>query len=205
MEYKIFSNLEKQKRNWTFLVIVCLVITFSTAFFCMHYVYKTNESVKNRYYVLDNNVKMPTVRIKSHRKAVDILCEGHITLFHDLFFSVEPDLSFIKKNIETKALYMIDDTGLRMYNELQEQKYFSNIVLGRYSIIMEKDSINIDYSSYPYQFEFYGKQRIEKGADISYRNLITKGSIKESGVTPNNLNGLIIENLRVINNKDVKQ
>ena len=100
---------------------------------------------------------------------------------------------------------MIDDTGLRMYNELQEQKYFSNIVLGRYSIIMEKDSINIDYSSYPYQFEFYGKQRIEKGADISYRNLITKGSIKESGVTPNNLNGLIIENLRVINNKDVKQ
>lgn len=201
--YKVFNDITKSERRSNRLILLSLVSMLSCALFCMYFIYRTNESAKNGFFLLDNGQKLATVRIKDYKRAIDILCEGHISNFHELFFSFEPDLEFIKKNIEEKALYMVDHSGKRLYNRLIDQDYYEDIAKSDYSIEIEKDSIIIDYSSYPFSFQFIGKQKIEKDGETKYRNLITSGYITETKSTINNLNGLKIIRFDVLNNQDL--
>jgi len=76
--------------------------------------------------------------------------------------------------------------------------------MSKYTVEVEVDRIEIDYSSYPYKFNYYGKQLITKDGETDYRNLISTGFIAETISTPNNLNGLKIEKFKVIDNTDIK-
>ncbi len=201
--YKVFNDLSKIHKTSTNLLLLSLFFMFCCALFSIFIIYKTNESAKNRFYLLDNGQKLATVRIKNPKRALDILCEGHIGNFHQLFFSLEPDLRFIKKNIESNALYMIDHSGKRLYNRLVDQNYYEDVAKSDYSIEVEQDSILIEYSGYPYPFRFMGKQKITKNGDTEYRSLITTGYIMETKSTSNNLNGLKIIHFNVAENKDL--
>lgn len=203
-KHKIFNDISKSEKRSNHLILLSLVLMFFCSLFCIYFVYRTNENAKNSFYLLDNDQKLALVRIKDYKRAIDILCEGHISIFHELFFSLEPDLEFIKKNIEEKALYMVDHSGFRLYNRLVDQDYYEDIAKSGYSIELEKDTIIVDYSKYPFRFQFIGKQRIEKDGHIEYRSLITAGHIKETQSTPNNLNGLKIVRFDVLDNGDLK-
>lgn len=201
--YRVFNDINKLRKRSNQLVLLSLLSMFSCSLFCMYFVYRTNEAAKNSFYLLDNDQKLALVRIKDYKRAIDILCEGHVSIFHELFFSLEPDLKFIKKNIEEKALYMVDHSGTRLYNRLVDQDYYEDIAKSGYSIELEKDTIIVDYSKYPFPFRFIGKQKIEKDGEIEYRSLITTGYIKETKSTPNNLNGLKIIRFDVAENKEL--
>jgi len=202
--YKVFNDIYKSEKRGNKLVVLSLALMFSCAIICVYFNYKTSESAKNSFFLLDSRQKVATIRIKNSKRAVDILCNGHVSMFHELFFDLEPDLEFIKKNIEEKALFMADHSVTRLYNRLVDQYYYEDIAKSNYSIELEKDTIMIDYSSYPYSFKFKGKQKIEKGRKTEYRNLITTGFIKETKSTPNNLNGLKIIDFNVVDNSDFK-
>ncbi len=201
--YKVFNKINTSEKRSNQLVLLSLTLMFFCSLFCIYFNYRTNENAKNSFYLLDNDQKLAMVRVKDYKRAIDILCEGHVNIFHELFFSLEPDLEFIKKNIEEKALYMVDHSGSRLYNRLVDQDYYEDIAKSSYSIELEKDTIIIDYSKYPFRFQFIGKQRIEKDGDTEYRSLITTGYIKETKTTPNNLNGLKIARFVVLDNKDL--
>ncbi|GGW49994.1 hypothetical protein [Arenibacter certesii] len=201
--YKIFNDLSNVGSRSIKVLYVSLILTFVSTVLNIFYTYKTNESAKNNFYLLDNGQKLAAVRIKDHKRAVDILCEGHIANFHELFFALEPDLRHIKRNIEGKALYMADHSVQRLYNRLIDQNYYEDISKSGYSIEIEKDSILVDYSEYPFPFRFFGKQRILKSGNAEYRNMITKGYLVETSSTPNNLNGLKIIKFDVLYNQDL--
>lgn len=201
--YKVFNDLSKIHKQSTNLLILSLASMFCCALFSIYIIYRTNESAKNRYYLLDNGQKLAAVRVKDPKRALNILCEGHIRNFHELFFSLEPDLQFIKKNIEDKALYMIDHSGKRLYNRLVDQNYYEDVAKSDYSIEVEQDSILIEYATYPYSFHFVGKQKIVKNGNTEFRNLVTTGYITETRSTANNLNGLKIIHFNVVDNKDL--
>lgn len=201
--YKVFNDLNKIHSNSNKVLYVSLILTFVCTFLNIYYAYQTNESAKNRFYLLDNGQKLAVVRIKDYKRAVDVLCEGHLGNFHELFFALEPDLRSIKRNVEGKALYMGDHSVQRLYNRLVDQNYYQDVAKSGYSIEMEQDSILIDYSSYPFPFRFTGKQKIIKNGNVEYRNLITTGYMVETKSTPNNLNGLKIIKFNVLNNEDL--
>tara|TARA_R110000765_G_scaffold9911_3_gene30843 strand:- start:24668 stop:25285 length:618 start_codon:yes stop_codon:yes gene_type:complete len=201
--YKIFNDLSKIRSNSNMVLYVSLILTFISTSLNILYTYKTNESAKKNFYLLDNGQKLAAVRIKDHKRAVDILCEGHVANFHELFFALEPDLRHIKRNIEGKALYMADRSVQRLYNRLIDQNYYEDIAKSGYSIEVEKDSVFVDYSSYPFRFRFVGRQRILKNGNAEYRSLITKGYMVETKSTPNNLNGLKIIKFDVLKNEDL--
>ncbi len=201
--YKVFNDLSKIHKRSTNLLMLSLASMFCCALFSIYIIYKTNESAKNSYYLLDNGQKLASVRIKDPKRALNILCEGHVRNFHELFFSLEPDLRFIKENIEGKALYMIDHSGKRLYNRLVDQNYYEDVAKSDYSIEVEQDSILIEYSRYPFSFRFVGKQKITKNGDTEFRNLVTTGYITETKSTSNNLNGLKIIHFNVVDNKDL--
>ena len=145
------------------------------------------------------------VPIRDAKENLEILCEGHVQNFHELFFSLEPDLNLIKRNIEEKALFMVDWSGNRLYARLVEKKYFHDVAMRDYNYFVELDSIQIDYATYPFPFTFYGKQAIEKGKSTTYRNLVTKGHLKKAGITPNNLNGIKIIDFEVVDNSNLER
>lgn len=202
--YHIFNDLNKIRTNSNRVLYLSLVLTVGCTLFNIYFGYKTNESAKNRFYLLDNGQKLAAVRINDPKRALDILCEGHLKNFHQLFFSLEPDLRFIKRNIEGKALYMIDHSGKRLYNRLLDQNYYEDVAKSDYSIEVEQDSLWIDYSTYPFAFRFMGKQKIRKNEKTEYRNLVTSGFLMETKSTPNNLNGLKIIRFHVLENNDVQ-
>lgn len=201
--YKIFNDLSKIRSNSYKVLYVSLFLAFVITSLNILYTYRTNESAKNKFYLLDKGQKLAVVRITDHKRAVDILCEGHLANFHELFFALEPDLRHIKRNIEGKALYMGDHSVQRLYNRLIDQNYYDDIAKSNYSIEVEKDSIFVDYTRYPFPFRFVGKQRILKNGNAEYRTLITKGYLEETKSTPNNLNGLKIIKFDVLNNEDL--
>jgi len=185
------------------VLYLSLIFAFATTTLNIYFTYKANESAKNSFYLLDNGQKLATVRVKDNKRAVDILCEGHVSNFHQLFFALEPDMEHIKRNIEEKALYLGDHSVRRLYNRLMDQNYYDDIAKSGYSIELELDSLVIEYAQYPFTFEFFGKQKIIKNGNADYRNLMTRGYLEETKSTPNNLNGLKITNLKVIDNNDL--
>lgn len=204
-KYIIFNDMEKsrrQHRNLVYLSLVLVVASFGLATFLVS---KANERAKNNAYVLYGGQRLPLNPLRDTKRNLEILCEGHIWNFHELFFSLEPDLHLIEKNIDEKALFMVDGSGRRLYNRLVEKRYFHDVVMRDYRYIVELDSLDLDYSDYPFHFTFYGKQAIEKGRFTSYRNLVTEGYLKEVGVTPNNLNGIKILDFKVRDNSDIKR
>jgi len=201
--YKVFNDLSKVHSKSNRVLYVSLILTFVSTFLNIYYAYVTNESAKSNFYLLDNGQKLAAVRIKDYRRAIDILSEGHIENFHELFFALEPDLRMIKRNIESNALYMGDHSVQRLYNRLVDQNYYEDVAKSGYSIEMELDSILIDYSKYPFPFRFIGKQKIIKNGNAEYRNLVTIGYLVETKSTPNNLNGLKIIKFQVLDNDDL--
>lgn len=202
-KYKIFNDLSKVHNRSNRVLLLSLVLTFVVTILNGYWTYRTNEHARNNFYLLDNGQKLAAVRIKDYKRAIDILCEGHIRNFHQLFFGLEADMRHIKRNIEGQALYMGDHSIQRLYNRLVDQNYYEDVAKSGYSIEVEMDSIRIDYSEYPFGFHFTGKQRIIKNGKTEYRNLVTQGHLEETKSTPNNLNGLKIIGFHVLDNQDL--
>lgn len=199
----IFNDLRKKEKTNKIFVYLLLSATVIISIYCMYSVKSIAVSSKNKFYLIDKGQKISISRTQNINEANDILTKGHIKLFHELFFTYNYDMSFIKNNIEKKALYMIDNSGHRLYNGLINSNYYDDIVLNKIMVLVETEKIDVDYSSYPYKFTFFGRQKIINGKSDSYRKLITKGNIKNTLVTPNNLNGLQIIDYDVVDNKDI--
>jgi len=202
-KYYIFNDLERiQKRNRN-LVLASLFVVMVTVLTAIIGVSKAYEIAKSNAYVIHGGLRTPLSPLTNSERKLQLLTEGHVIQFHELFFSLEPDLDYIRNNIEKKALFMVDDSGKRLYGRLVEKKYFHDVVVMNYRYITRLDSIQLDFSEYPIPFVYYGKQEIEKENLKTYRKLITKGKIKEAGITENNLNGMQILDFEVVDNSDV--
>ena len=177
-KYEIFNDIAQSRRHNNRLVYSCLILMIAVFAIAIYFVVSAHERANNNAYVQN---------------------------FHELFFSLEPDLNLIKRNIEEKALFMVDWSGNRLYARLVEKKYFHDVVMRDYHYFVELDSIQIDYATYPFPFTFYGKQAIEKGKSTTYRNLVTKGHLKKAGITPNNLNGIKIIDFEVVDNSNLER
>lgn len=172
-------------------IIIC-VLAF---FFC--YTLVVNE--RKNIYVLDNDVPI-LVKQTGVEVNLEVECKSHVNIFHSLFFTLPPDDEFIKHNME-KAMYLIDESGLKQYNNLKEKGYFNTILASSANVTIKTDSIDVDMSNMT--FKYYGIQRIERETSILKRQLITTGELRQVPRTENNPHGLIITNWKTILNKDL--
>lgn len=131
-------------------IIIC-VLAF---FFC--YTLVVNE--RKNIYVLDNDVPI-LVKQTGVEVNLEVECKSHVNIFHSLFFTLPPDDEFIKHNME-KAMYLIDESGLKQYNNLKEKGYFNTILASSANVTIKTDSIDVDMSNMT--FKYYGIQRIEE-------------------------------------------
>ena len=154
---------------------------------------------RKKIYVLDGHVPV-LVRQAEMEENRAVEYKSHINLFHMLFFNLPPDDQFIKENL-SRAMYLVDESGLTEYNNLKEKGYYNSILASSAVLSVRADSIELDQEIKA--FKFYGTQRIERKTSVLTRQLITEGNYEDVPRTENNPHGCLITNWKTLLNKDI--
>ena len=123
--------------------------------------------------------------------------------FHTAFFTLEPDEKMIAAGLK-RALYLVDESGKRVYDNLKEKGYFAEVVSANISQHITVDSVALEMDRYPYYFKCYATERIIRPTSIVTRGLVTEGWLRNVERSENNEHGLMIERWVILENPDLK-
>lgn len=160
------------------------------------------ESSNKRIYILYNGKVLEAIA-SGRKENVPVEARDHISTFHKLFFSLDPDEKVIEGNLR-KALYLADRSAKKVYDDLKEQGYYNGIITGNVTQEVEADSIQVDVSSYPYYFRYYGTQRIIRTSTTVMRSLVTEGYLRTVARSDNNPHGFLCERWTILENRDIQ-
>lgn len=195
----LIQNLENKIRTVTIvtvtIVTACVIIVVATLALTLSMIRDQQKQV----YVLSNGIPLLAERTDQQN---DLLIESksHIEMFHQFFFTLSPDDEYIDYTLK-KALYLVDESGLKQMNTLKEKGFYTNVIAASavFSIITDSIEVSVDSMT----FTYYGKQHIERPSSKLVRRLVTKGNIKTIPRTQNNPHGLLIYNWRTTENEDL--
>ncbi len=196
----LIKNIETKSKLSLLASIIFVLGAVIIAIGSLYYVHKSNQEGKKNIYVLDNGVPLLLQRtsIKENRL---VEFESHINTYHHLFFTIPPDDSFIKANMK-KAMYLVDESGLKEYNNLREKGFYNQILASSSQLSILTDSITINQKKN--FFIYYGKQRIDRKSSVIIRSIKTQGYIKDYSIrTQHNPHGALIHGWSTIENTDL--
>jgi conjugative transposon TraK protein len=200
--FKQLKNIDsafKHVRSFSLLVIIACVAISAYALYSAHDIVSKAEQ---KIFVLANGKALEA--IASDRKDnIPVEARDHVKMFHQWFFSLDPDDKVIQSNI-SKALYLADGSARRVYESLKENNYYTGIISGNVSQEINVDSISVNINQYPYYFSCFATQKIIRPSSITTRNLITEGFLRNVARSDNNPHGFLIERWTTIENKDLK-
>jgi len=196
----IIKNIESKIRLATLVSLGSLTASVMIAFAVSFFAYKLVNAARKSIYVLDNQVPVLARQtdVQLNRPAE---YKAHVDLFHSLFFSLTPDDRFIEYQMK-KAMYLVDESGARQYNDLKEKGYFSAVLSSSSVLTLQTDSIFLDVPRK--YFRFYGKQRIDRRSATLVRSLITEGHLRDIPRSEHNPHGVLINRWKILENKDLE-
>ena len=195
------EQLDKRRKFDTIVTVTAIVGGFVMVIFVVIYAFMFAQNEREKIYVLAGDT--PFVAEHTDMEiTLDVEVKAHVNRFHELFFNLAPDETYIQHNIE-KAMYLIDESGLVQYNTLKQRGFYNNIISASAQFNIMSDSIKFDESTM--KFTYYGRQRIERRSSILYRQLVSEGNIQRTTRTEKNPHGLTIVNYRTVLNKDLEQ
>lgn len=202
MEFKSLLNIEsnfRQLRLYSFIFAgICAVVTL----FAVWMSYSFAEAQRQRIYVLDNGKSLLLALSQDLSQNRPVEAREHVRRFHELFFSLSPDKAAIESNIN-RALLMADKSALTYYKVLMEKGFFNRLIAGNISQMVKVDSIKCDFERYPYEVTTFARQRIMRESNITERSLVTTCRLVNTVRSDNNPQGFMLENLNIIENKDL--
>jgi conjugative transposon TraK protein len=194
------------QRKFRFTVYVLLVISFVLVGFSV-YVFSLSANMvelsKQKIYVLDNGKSLLVALREDISENRTAEARDHVKRFHELFFTLEPDKEYIESNVR-EALYLADRSAMEQYQAFKENNLYNQIIASDISMTLQTDSIQLDFSTYPYKFTYRGKQKIVRKSNITVRNLKTSGFLRNISRTDNNPHGFMMENWRIVENNDIE-
>lgn len=164
---------------------------------------KLADQSRQKIYVLDNGKSLLVALREDISENRDAEARDHIKRFHELFFTLEPDKQYIESNVR-EALYLADRSAMEQYESFKENNVYNQVIASDISMTVITDSIKLDFSSYPYRFTYYGRQKIVRTSNITIRSLQTTGLLRNTSRTDHNPHGFLIEGWRIIANKDLE-
>jgi len=196
----LIKNVENKIRLAFFVSVASLVTSVIIVVIVMMNARLIVQDERQHVYVLDAGLPL-IVQRSTIEDNEEVEGMSHINMFHSLFFNLPPDDKYIQNNV-LRSMYLIDDSGLQVYNDLREQGFYNSIVANSILVSIKADSIFYDVQSQ--KFRFVGTQRIERPTSIVKRNLISEGMLRRVKRSDNNPHGFIIYNYKVINNEDIE-
>lgn len=189
----------RQIRLFTFLIILSCITICS---YVIYNNYKITAAAQSRIYILANGKALEAFA-GDRKENIPVEAKDHVKMFHQYFFSLDPDEKVIQANI-SKALYLADASAKKVYESLKENNYYASIISGNVSQVINVDSVLVNINLYPYYFRCYATQKITRPSSITTRSLITEGFLRNVSRSDNNPHGFLIEKWNTIENKDLK-
>jgi len=194
------------QRKFRFIVYVLLVVSLSMVGISS-YIFVLSvrmvELSKQKIYVLDNGKSLLVALREDISENRDAEARDHVKRFHELFFTLEPDKSYIENNIR-EALYLADRSAMEQHLSFKENNLYNQVIASDISMTLQVDSVALDFSTYPYGFTFFGRQKIVRTSNITIRILQTSGFLRNISRTDNNPHGFLMEDWRIVENNDLE-
>ncbi|BFO65424.1 conjugative transposon protein TraK [Chryseobacterium sp. KCF3-3] len=195
----LVKNIEQKIKINRVATIGCLVLSVIVVIAGFVFSYLQIRDARKSIYVLDNGVPVLV-------KQTDLLMnrpveyKAQIDLFHSLFFTLSADDDYIREQTK-RALYLIDDSGMKEYMNLKEKGFYNQIISSNSVMTVKADSIKLDEQNL--KFVYYGTQTINRKTQLIVRKLITEGFVKDIPRSPNNPHGVLIEKWKTLDNSDL--
>lgn len=194
------------QRKFRFTVYVLLMVSLSLigiSAYVFSISLKLVEDSRQKIYVLDNGKSLLVALREDITENRSAEARDHVKRFHELFFTMEPDKQYIESNVR-EALYLADRSAMDQYQSFKENNVYNQVIGSDISMTLQTDSVQLDFSTYPYRFHFYARQKIVRKSNITIRSLKTSGALRNISRTDNNPHGFLLENWRIVDNKDVE-
>lgn len=201
----MFRQLKNIDTAFKHIRLFSLVLIVSCAFTVCFTLFKSFQLVSEsqaRIYILSNG-KALEAWSEERKDNIPVEARDHVRMFHYHFFTLDPDEKVIQGNI-TKALYLADASAKRQYDNLKENRYYSNVISGNISQTILIDSIRININEYPFYFRCFARQRLIRTTSIVTRSLVTEGYLRNVSRSDHNPHGFLIEKWTTLENKDIK-
>jgi conjugative transposon TraK protein len=183
----------------------CLIVVAGALLLCGWVVWIAQRQVaaaQQRIYLLASGKAMEALAA-DRRDNILVEARDHVRVFHEDFFTLDPDERVIRGNI-SRALYLADGSAQRAYENLKEQGYYSGIISGNISQRVTVDSVAVDLRTYPYYFRCWATERITRATVIVTRDLVTEGWLRTVSRSDDNPHGFLIERWNTLENRDIK-
>jgi conjugative transposon TraK protein len=200
--FQKMKNIDTAFRHIKTFSIVFLAACMMISCYVIYKCYQFVSIDQQHIYILANGKALEAFSAE-RKDNIPVEARDHIRMFHHYFFTLDPDEKVIQANI-TRALYMADNSAEKMYEDLKEQGYYSDLISGNISQQISMDSIRVDMNQYPYVFRCYAKEKMIRSTSVVTRSLITEGLLRNVSRSDNNPHGFLIEKWNILENKDLK-
>jgi len=197
-----FRNIDSAFKHIKTFSIFLIIAAVSISCFSIFYSVRVIEKAGNRIYILYNG-KVLEAFASDKKSNIPVELRDHIKTFHQLFFNLNPDDKAIRASVG-KALYLSDESAKKQYDNLRESGYYNNMISANIAKEVQLDSIQLNIEQYPYQFTYYGTEKLVRSSSTVFRKLVTQGyvyDLKEQ--TDENPHGFIIRNWEILENQDL--
>lgn len=201
----LFEGPRSIERAFQLVRLFCLLVVGGSLALCGWVVYVSTRQVaaaQQRIYLLASGKALEGVAA-DRRDNVAVEARDLVRVFHEDFFTLDPDERVIRANI-TRALYLADGSAKRAYENLKESGFYAGVISGNISQEITVDSVALDLRVYPYYFRCFATERITRATAVLTRDLITEGWLRSVTRSDNDPHGFLIERWNTIENRDLK-
>lgn len=195
----IVKNIERRIKINQMVSMGAIALSALVVIAGLFFSYSLIQDSRKSIYVMDNGVPVLATQTDALLNR-PVEYKAQIELYHRLFFTIVPDDTYIKRNME-KALYLIDESGKKEYANLREKGFYNQIISSNATISVQVDSIHLDLAELKYTY--YGKQLINRKSSLVTRKLITEGNIENIHRTDNNPHGVLLTQWRILDNSEI--
>src|SRR5690606_25604494 len=195
-------NIDTAYKEVRRIAVIAICSTSLIGIVAQGFHYAKMKRMKNQIYVLADGKVMQAYA--SNRSAnIEVEAKDHIRSFHQYFFSLDPDDKQINNSIG-KALYLADNSAKKAFDDLSEQGYYTQFISSNTSQRISITNIQLNLDRQPYSFRCFATQELTRTDSKTTRNLITEGQLRSISRSEQNSHGFLIENWKIIENKDLK-
>ncbi|GAA4463062.1 conjugative transposon protein TraK [Nibrella saemangeumensis] len=201
--FRYLTNLETsfQMVRWLAFgtVLGSLLFCSVVLYWCIRQVDVSRQNI----YALDRGKSFLLTLSQEMNENRPAEAEDHIKTFHKLFFELDPNENQINAHIR-EASYLGDQSVVRLYKDLKEKGYFTQLIQGNVIQKVEVDSVQIHYNQSPFYAKTYARQILIRANSVTIRRLITHCYLLETQRSVNNSHGFMIERFKVLDNQDLE-
>ncbi len=184
-------NIDKTYQLTRVYLIGITAIAVLVSVFSIWQSYQFAEAQRQKIYVLDNGKSLILALAQDINQARPAEAKAHVARFHELFFTLTPNMESIERNIN-QALQLSDDTPSFYYKERKSKQYYDHIVQGGIICEIFTDSIKVNTDVYPYEATYYGKTTFMRNNDIEYFSIVTSQLLINCPRTETNPHGFVL-------------